>query len=57
MANQTVKGTRVIVKLPFKGATDNEDQYVRIKKPVAELLGFSVAKPSQLYYEVEIAKK
>lgn len=47
-----VEGTRVIVKLPFKGATNNEDQFTMIKKPVAEALNFEVENTSKNFYEV-----
>ncbi|BAU63030.1 hypothetical protein STA3757_03850 [Stanieria sp. NIES-3757] len=57
MANKTVIGKRVVVKLPWKGVTNNKDQYVKMKKPVAKALGFTIAKTSELYYEVSINEK
>ncbi len=51
MAYKTVKGERVTVELPWKGATDNKPQYARIKKPVAQLLKFTIKNTSDMYFE------
>lgn len=52
-----VKGVRIPVKLPWKGATDNKEQFVSIKKPVAEFLKFDTADRKDLEYQVKIDKK
>ena len=52
-----VKGTRVPVKLPWKGATNGEDQFAAIKKPVADFLKFNVASKADLTYYVEVQRK
>lgn len=52
-----IKGVRVPVKLPFKGATDNTDQFSRIKLPVATFLKFDQAKKEELEYSVNVNKK
>lgn len=49
-----IKGTRIPVKLPWKGATDGKDQFVSIKEPVAEILGFELATEKDLKYEVTV---
>lgn len=59
MPARSVKGARVNVKLPWKGVTDNKDQFVRMKRPVARLLGFDVVKTSdkQLLYDTKVQEK
>ncbi len=52
-----VKGTRVPIKLPWKGATNGEDQFAAIKKPVADFLKFKPASKADLTYYVEVKKK
>lgn len=52
-----VKGVRVPIKLPFKGATDNSDQFSRIKLPVALFLKFDQAGKNDLEYFVDVNKK
>lgn len=52
-----IKGVRVPVKLPFKGATDNSDQFVSMKQPVAQWLKFNAANDSELEYQVDVKKK
>ncbi len=52
-----VKGTRVPIKLPWKGATNDEDQFAAIKKPVADFLKFKVASKADLTYYVEVKRK
>lgn len=52
-----IKGMRVPIKLPFKGATDNSDQFSRIKLPVANFLKFDQAKKDELEYSVDVNKK
>lgn len=56
MANP-VTGVRIPVKLPWKGATDDKDQFVAIKEPVAKFLKFDSAKRSELEYQVDVQKK
>lgn len=50
-------GTRVPVKLPWKGATDNSEQFVSMKDSVAKWLGFETAELKDLTYKVKIKKK
>lgn len=52
-----VKGTRVPIKLPWKGATNDEDQFAAIKKPVADFLKFKQATKADLTYYVKLSKK
>lgn len=52
-----VLGVRIPVKLPWKGATNNTEQFVSMKAPVAKKLGFSSAKKTELEYKVEVQKK
>lgn len=52
-----VKGTRVPIKLPWKGATNDKDQFAAIKKPVADFLKFKPASKADLIYYVEVKKK
>ncbi len=56
MAKGPIFGTRIPVKLPWKGATNNEDQFVSIKAPVAEFLGFNKANNGDLKYNVKVKK-
>ena len=56
MANPT-RGIRIPVKLPWKGATDKEDQFVSMKSTVAKYLKFDNATKDELEYEVTIQKK
>lgn len=56
MAKGPILGTRIPVKLPWKGATNNEEQFVSMKAPVAQFLGFNKANQNDLLYEVEIKK-
>ena len=43
--------------MPWKGATNNQEQFVSMKDAVAEFLGFDKAKREQLSYEVTVQKK
>jgi len=52
-----IKGVRIPVKLPWKGATNNEDQFVSMKDSVAKFLGFDKATRAELTYEVKVQKK
>jgi hypothetical protein len=52
-----IEGNRIPVKLPFKGATDNSDQFVSMKAAVASFLKLKEATPSELEYETTIDKK
>jgi hypothetical protein len=56
MANP-IKGRRIPVKLPWKGATDNSEQFVSMKEPVAKLLGFTKATQAELLYTTKVNKK
>lgn len=57
MVAKTVKGARVNVKLPWKGISDNKEQIVRMKRPVAKLLGFDIVKTSELLFDTKIQEK
>ena len=57
MAKGPVKGTRIPVKLPWKGATSNEDQFVSMKDTIADLLGFGYADDKDLKYKVKVKTK
>lgn len=57
MARKGIKGVRIPVKLPWKGATNNDDQFVSMKEPVAAWLGIDKANPNDLVYEVKAQKK
>lgn len=57
MVAKTVTGERVIVELPWKGITDNQPQYTRVKKPVAQLLKFKIKNTSDMYFEQEFSEK
>lgn len=50
-------GVRIPVKLPWKGATDNTDQFVSMKDSVAEFFGFDTATRQDLTYETKVNKK
>ena len=52
-----ISGTRVPIKLPWKGATNDEDQFAAIKKPVADFLKFKPASKADLTYYVEVKRK
>lgn len=57
MATTPTKGSRVPVKLPWKGATDNKDQFTAIKQPVAKFLKFDLATANDLEYSTQVNKK
>lgn len=57
MATAPTRGVRIPVKLPFKGATNNEDQFVSMKAPVAKALKFASASKADLEYTVQVQKK
>ena len=52
-----VAGNRIPVKLPWKGATNNEPQFVSMKQPIAEFFGFDEATRDELSYKVKVQKK
>lgn len=52
-----IAGNRIPVKLPFKGATDNTEQFVSMKAPVAQFLGLKVASDNDLEYTTKVFKK
>lgn len=52
-----IEGTRIPVKLPWKGATNNEPQFVSMKDVIAEELGFDMAEDKDLQYEVKVKTK
>ncbi len=54
---QGISGTRVPVKLPWLGATNNQPQFSSIKKPVADFLRFEAASKADLTYQVSVQKK
>ena len=56
-ANRTVKGKRIIVELPFKGATDDKPQYVWMKDNVARFLRFEIKQATDLAYTLQLRKK
>lgn len=57
MPTAPITGVRIPVKLPWKGATDNKDQFSAIKEPLAKFLKFNKAKRSDLEYKVKVQKK
>lgn len=57
MAQGPIKGTRIPVELPWRGATSNEPQFVSMKEPVAQVLGFKYADKKDLEYQVKIKTK
>ena len=57
MPARSVKGARVNVKLPWKGVTDDKAQFVRMKRPVARLLGFEIVKTSTQTYTTKVQEK
>ncbi len=57
MATGPIKGVRIPVKLPWKGATNGKDQFVSMKAPVAKFLKMDSASTSDLEYQVKINKK
>ena len=52
-----IKGVRIPVKLPWKGITNKEDQFVSMKDTVANFFGFDKASRADLTYEVKLNKK
>ena len=52
-----IKGVRVPVKLPWKGAAQDNDQFVSVKKPVAEYLKLDAASRADLTYKGKIRFK
>jgi hypothetical protein len=52
-----IEGNRIPVKLPFKGATDDSDQFVSMKAIVAKFLGLKEASPTELEYTSKVNKK
>ncbi len=52
-----ISGIRIPVKLPWKGATDNFEQFVSMKEPVAKWLGLDQAELKDLEYEQKVKKK
>lgn len=52
-----IKGVRVPVKLPWKGVAHEDDQFVSMKKPVANYLRIEIAKEKDLTYEGTIRYK
>ena len=59
MAKKTgpIKGVRVPVKLPWKSAALNEEQFTSIKKPIVEYLKLEAATEKELTYQGEIRYK
>jgi hypothetical protein len=57
MAGSPIVGVRIPIKLPFKGITDNEEQFVSIKQPVAKFLGFKEATTKELEYTTKLNRK
>lgn len=57
MATTPTKGSRVPVKLPWKGATDNKPQFTAVKQFVAKFLKFDIATANDLEYETKVNKK
>ena len=51
------KSVRIPVKLPWKGVTTNEDQFVSMKSTTAAFLGLSTAKDNDLKYETVVRYK
>ncbi len=49
-----IRGVRIPVKLPWKGATDNTDQFVSMKEPVAKFLKFSSANSNDLEFDAKV---
>lgn len=52
-----LKGVRVPVKLPWKGVALNDEQFVSMKKPVAEYLKLKAATAKDLSYKGTIRYK
>lgn len=52
-----IEGVRVPVKLPWKSLALNEEQFVSMKKPVAEFLKLKSATKQELTYKGEIRYK
>ena len=57
MAKGPLEGVRVPVKLPWPGLAHNDDQFVSMKKPVAELLKLATAKKADLTYKSTLRYK
>lgn len=57
MATAPSLGVRIPVKLPWKGATNKEEQFVSMKAPMAKALGFQSASKADLEYKVKVQKK
>lgn len=57
MPARSVKGARVNVQLPWRGVTNNEPQFVRMKRPVARLLGFQIVVTSTQTYTTRVQEK
>jgi hypothetical protein len=51
-----IEGNRIPVKLPWKGATDNSDQFVSMKAIVAKFLKIPEASPAELEYTAKVNK-
>jgi hypothetical protein len=51
-----IEGNRIPVKLPFKGATDNSDQFVSMKAIVAKFLELKEASLKDLEYDAKVNK-
>jgi hypothetical protein len=52
-----IAGNRIPVKLPWKGVTDNKDQFTSIKQPVAKYLKFDQATDTELEYTTKVSVK
>jgi hypothetical protein len=52
-----IEGNRIPVKLPWKGATDNSDQFVSMKAVVAKFLGIKEASQLELEYPAKVNRK
>lgn len=57
MAKGALEGVRVPVKLPWLGVAHNKEQFVSMKKPLAELLKLATAKKADLTYQGTIRYK
>lgn len=51
------EGNRIPVKLPWKGISDNKEQFVSMKSTVAKFLGLGEATEKDLEYSTKIKKK
>ncbi len=52
-----IKGVRVPVLLPWKGAASEDKQFASIKKPIVEYLKLEIAKEKDITYKGEIRYK